>query len=400
MFWLVWMSLLAATPTVENGVQPEGKPWRIKFEETLRINQEEVVDEALWTGPAQVVQTDSKGNLYVMDQRESRLVMFDAKGKFGRQIGARGQGPGEFLALVHFQIFADDSAYVFENQGAVTRVTAYAPGFEYQWRKQIQMPVFPRHGIFSPDKKWMATTVTRIDNQRSKEITKYLLVSCDFEKPEFTIGKELLHWESMSLDNTRLNDSNHWAEFLGERFYGLSKGYNAFAVFDSQGRAYTAKADAYEITRLDSNLKPELSFGRKYKPIPMGQTQIDALVLPIRESILQILPPNLQEVISINVVKRATELAGFPKAQFPIAGLRLIDDQTLLVIHGADPASRENRGDLFDTDGHYRGSFTMQNNALMSMVFRNGTATTVETDGDDNNSIVRYRLVIDRPGTM
>lgn len=394
MFWFVVLCLTAAAPTVDNGVQPKGKPWRVQFEETLRINQDDVADEALWSGPSQVVRVDSKGNLYVMDQRENRLIQFDENGKFVRQIGQEGQGPGEFQALVTFQIFADDSLWVFENQGAATRVTAFSPDGTYQWRKRIQMPVFPRHGIFSPDKKWMATTVTRIDGQRGKEITKYLLVSCDFENAEFEIGKELLHWESMSLDPSKINDSNHWAEFLGERFYGLSKGYNAFAVFDSQGRAYTAKADAYKITRLNGKLEPELRFGREYKPIPMGQTQVDALVLPIRESILQILPPNLQEIISINVVRRATELAGFPKAQFPIAGLRLIDDETLLVIHGADPATRENIGDLFDTEGRYHGSFAMKDNALMSMVFRDGHAYTIETDAEDNNSVVRYRMTL------
>ncbi|CAM2068697.1 6-bladed beta-propeller [Sulfidibacter corallicola] len=394
-FWVLLATLAATPDKVTNGKRAVGKPWTLTFEAELRISSNDVDDDHVWAGSNQVVQVDRKGHMFLMDQRDSRLLEWDASGAFVRAIGGRGEGPGEFQNMVNFQIFDDGRALVFENFGAVTRISLYDSSFAFVERKSLNLPFFPRFGTFNQDRSLMAATTTRVDPQRQVEITEYLIVACDLGEEAFTKKESLLYWETMSLDSTRINDPNHWAEFLGQRFRVLSKGQNAFAVFEGKDVMYSAQADAYEVTRWQAKgneLVKNRTIRRDYDPIPLTQAEVDALILPVREAILTQLPTNLQELISVNLIRRAAKLAEFPGVKFPIAGLSLMEDGTLIVIHEVNPQTRLNRGDLFDREGRYRGSFTIGDDALTTMVFRGRHAYAVETHEDGSNSLVRFRF--------
>lgn len=53
-------------------------------------------DENYIFGSINDVEVDKLGNIYVLDQRMSRVMKFDEKGKFILKFGKKGQGPGEF----------------------------------------------------------------------------------------------------------------------------------------------------------------------------------------------------------------------------------------------------------------------------------------------------------------
>lgn len=57
---------------------------------------------------------DSKGNIYVLDSGNNRIVKFNENGKFLLEFGRFGQGPGEFSNPVDILIDGEDKIYVLE----------------------------------------------------------------------------------------------------------------------------------------------------------------------------------------------------------------------------------------------------------------------------------------------
>jgi hypothetical protein len=53
------------------------------------------------------VSFDARDNLYVLDAGNSRVLVFDAKGKFVRKIGKKGAGPGELISPVGLALTKD-----------------------------------------------------------------------------------------------------------------------------------------------------------------------------------------------------------------------------------------------------------------------------------------------------
>jgi hypothetical protein len=55
---------------------------------------------------------DSQGQLYVFDRQSSRVVVTDAKGKFVREVGKQGEGPGELRMPVAFTVLRDGTIVI------------------------------------------------------------------------------------------------------------------------------------------------------------------------------------------------------------------------------------------------------------------------------------------------
>ncbi|MBN1271612.1 MAG: hypothetical protein JXB26_05020 [Candidatus Aminicenantes bacterium] len=60
------------------------------------------------------INTDSKGNIFVLDYRESTIKKYDPNGNHIINIGREGQGPGEFENPRAMSITAQDEIFVSE----------------------------------------------------------------------------------------------------------------------------------------------------------------------------------------------------------------------------------------------------------------------------------------------
>jgi len=68
---------------------------------------------------------DGSGNLYVLDRGNARVVVFGPNGRFVRQIGSKGEGPGEFAFPVGMGVFPNGSVGVMDlGNGAVSMFDA------------------------------------------------------------------------------------------------------------------------------------------------------------------------------------------------------------------------------------------------------------------------------------
>jgi hypothetical protein len=89
-------------------------------------------------GEIRGVAFDAQGHLYVFDQQSSRVVVTDAAGKFVREVGQAGEGPGELRMPVSFAVLRDGSIVIadmghqayqlFGPDGAFQRMVSFGGG--------------------------------------------------------------------------------------------------------------------------------------------------------------------------------------------------------------------------------------------------------------------------------
>src|SRR5690606_14075810 len=92
---VAWCLLLLVSCATE---ETDQKPPHLVFRQTelLVIGADEEAEPSMLLGRPVHVRTDHAGNIYIADTGFMTVKVFDARGDFIRNIGARGKGPGEF----------------------------------------------------------------------------------------------------------------------------------------------------------------------------------------------------------------------------------------------------------------------------------------------------------------
>jgi len=92
---------------------------------------------------------DGSGHLYLMDDRDGRIVVVSQEREFVREFGGIGDGPGEFaentISAVGFTVLRDGRAVVFDPGHNVFAV--FAPDGEFE--RSVRMPGASMHLIRS-----------------------------------------------------------------------------------------------------------------------------------------------------------------------------------------------------------------------------------------------------------
>ena len=149
MIAILWFCLALDTPIIENDAQPGKNARNLVFEEDLRFGGGDE-DVYVWTGSNPTTTADPPGNIYVADTGSNRVLMFNSKGKFLKEIGRQGEGPGEYRMLNHFTVFTDGSAAGQDVMGDSTRFLYYDKNMNYShYGKREEGHIYRSH--FSPD---------------------------------------------------------------------------------------------------------------------------------------------------------------------------------------------------------------------------------------------------------
>jgi hypothetical protein len=135
----VWLALGQKTPpssvvaTVQNRSAPALGSLSFDLDEIVRIGRKNDIREQFWW--VLDVATDAEDNIYVLDQKNARIQIFDPAGSFVRTIGRAGQGPGEFNKprALNFDkrghLYVEDPPRVIEFDTNGTFVKSVARGF-------------------------------------------------------------------------------------------------------------------------------------------------------------------------------------------------------------------------------------------------------------------------------
>lgn len=84
--------------------------WR--FERVLGLGGKDRGPEAFYDVSRGKVDTDSSGNIYVLDTGAKRVVVFDNEGRYLRALGREGEGPGEIALPLGFSVLPDGTVLV------------------------------------------------------------------------------------------------------------------------------------------------------------------------------------------------------------------------------------------------------------------------------------------------
>ena len=85
-----------------------------EFDRQFVLGGAEEGPEAFYTLYGRYIGVDGKGNLYVLDPSNHRVVVFTPDGQYVRSVGSRGEGPGEFETVGSFWVGPDGSVAVFD----------------------------------------------------------------------------------------------------------------------------------------------------------------------------------------------------------------------------------------------------------------------------------------------
>jgi hypothetical protein len=111
--WTVVAAAVAAPVAAQQTVQLPAKDRVLKERpaDVFAVGAVEGEDWEMFSGIRSVA-FDRADNMYLLDAQNTRLVVFDAKGRFVRQFGTKGGGPGELQAPLAMDITSDGSVVV------------------------------------------------------------------------------------------------------------------------------------------------------------------------------------------------------------------------------------------------------------------------------------------------
>jgi len=379
-----------AVKHVTNGLVPEQDPLALRLIEQWRVvPEQDARDELIWVGPNITLDVDSRGHVFVLDDRENRIVELDNSGSLVQVIGGKGQGPGEFTALTRLQVFPD-GLVAFERQDGTAVLNHFDANYQFQKRQRLPSSGVVLDVILSPDKQLLSSEILLIDPSGKRTKKRWVT------DPEWHQVVEVFVTGSPSLDRGKLFNPNYWSEFLAEIFKPFARGDHGFAVFSPKGEIFSAVGHTYQITRWSSSGEKTLIVEKEYKKMPLTEKEIAAIVEPIRDRLMGQLPLEIQQIITEKVVQTGVEKAEFPRYKNPIFNLSFTDGGELMVIHDFNWFDGTAVADFFDREGQYLGGLKHPRFGLFSgfvkrMVVKNGFAYTIETV-DGMNQAVCYRI--------
>lgn len=379
-----------SAPMVDNGAAAS-VPHQIVFEEDLTLGGDVDDDNLLWANVNTTVEVN-RGLMYVVDTAGNRILEFDAKGTFLRQIGREGQGPGEYTALTSLQFLAEGGAVVFEvAPGVLPSLTFLDDGLNFVRKEKVtSMQRIPAQIQFSDDMKLLAGSYVSLGSQGEMSAVTGVLDRNYNAKLELTRVNQ-------SLNPAKLAEPGYLSQFIAD-FVGNSYNSAAYAVFDNQGNLYTAVGKAYEIVRRNGDtLAEDLRFTREQKRRPMSDDTRASLIEQGTDA-WRVGP--LAAMVNDALVRQVDNKLELQAYENPVNGL-LVDHQgRLLVVNKLDRDNGDQTVDVFNSQGQFLGTTTLPdwsfvtNENVARMVFDLQYAYTIQTDSEDNNRLVRYRYKI------
>lgn len=132
------------------------RPLNVRATPVYSVGTAEGREWEMFTRVAQVA-FDRADNLYVLDAGANRVLVFDRAGRFVRQVGKKGGGPGEFLAPLGLAVLADGTLAVsdlghrsyslFSADGRFVRSVAFGE----EWMPMMSgIAAHPRGGVVTP----------------------------------------------------------------------------------------------------------------------------------------------------------------------------------------------------------------------------------------------------------
>ena len=126
----------------QSGTPGSSQPAVLSIEEVVRIGDEEAGDSVIFASIENIA-VNSRGQMFIEERGPVAIRAFDADGSYLADVGAVGDGPGEYSDLLIGGVLTGpaDSVYVF-NTWRGRNLTIYGPD-QFEFVRSITVPPYP-----------------------------------------------------------------------------------------------------------------------------------------------------------------------------------------------------------------------------------------------------------------
>jgi hypothetical protein len=130
---------LAQQPQVVRSTAPPAWGPSMRLVEEVRIGRLDGAEEYLF-GEVEAVAVGKAGMIYVADAQVPIIRSYDAQGRFVRNIGRKGGGPGEYESIGGMRALSDGRLALWDNRNQ--RITVYTSAGEVSDTYRVVSPLF------------------------------------------------------------------------------------------------------------------------------------------------------------------------------------------------------------------------------------------------------------------
>jgi hypothetical protein len=240
---------------VHNPATPLHPEKTVTFEEEFTFSDKDETGEIRLYKPGRYV-VDAEGHVYIVDESDMSIKVFNAEGRSLRIIGRKGSGPGEFGQISDLALLPDGRILVTDFE--TRRTSFFGPGGEFlssfQWKK-----FFGQVHLAADSSYTVEETVTTED-------TRDLWVkSIDFE------GEEIVAFGKFKYPEFKMLRQ-------GSTTFATSIPYSPRSVFigdELRQLLYHCLNDKYLIEVYDGEGKLVRKIDRPYQPPPVTSEDIE-----------------------------------------------------------------------------------------------------------------------------
>jgi len=127
--------------------------------------------------------------IYVLDSKMAKVKVYDLKGRFIREIGRKGEGPGEFMIPVNFCLSANGDIYIYDIQRR--RMSVFSSEGSYKRDFIVEKPLPGK--FYVDEKNYIYTTFEELTSE------KFLNMDINFAKINSEGKVEKIFYKAFSL---------------------------------------------------------------------------------------------------------------------------------------------------------------------------------------------------------
>ena len=325
---------------------PKGIPAKLTLKEELTIGEGEAEEEMF--SEMIGVDVDEEGNIYILDNKECKIKVFDSKGKYLREFGQKGQGPGEMSYPIQVKITQKNELFVEDILGQ--RLAFFSLDGKFL-RNFLMTKVLGLQLIMLDSQgNIIGQQVVPAENKLTREVKKY---DSDL-KPLFTLA---------SIDNTNL-------------IQGKINPFRVVILYDlgKDDTIFLTNPDEYEIKVFNSEGKLIKRILKKYDPVKVTKED--------KDEFFESLPSEAAPV---------KDRIEFPKF-YPAYQNFVLDEQGRIFVRTFEKGKEKGEYfyDVFDAEGMYIAKVLFDFNPV---VWKKNKLYTIKENEDGFKILKRYSVL-------
>jgi len=339
----------------------------LSFEEELALDPEDDEVNTILFRPSSFVVGPNE-NIYITDEQDRAIKVFDPNGKYKLTIGRLGQGPGEFQRP-GYQAFLPDGRFLVMDSGQ-KRTSLFDSSGEFlesfKWEENLGLLYLVTNSSLILRKYTFGEKNNPFD---ALEDRKLFIKEYDFE------GSEINSFGEFKDEKTRILTIGRAAVLLAPPYPPMS----IFAGDFKRQQLYHMVNNEYIIEVYDRTGKVIRKIERPYEPVPFTRQDAQEFTARYEEG---------------SKWRKALEAMSMPKVK-TITTRMLIDDMGNLWVETFEKKEEENRVlkayDIFNADGSYEAKVWLDKDP--AIIYKE-KMYLMETDEETGFSVLkRYRLV-------